>query len=178
MNFLRELVRLSYFETGPRLAKEFLNKSGVHFIVEEHLPKTFLDGAALRLADSSPVVALTLRHDRLDNFWFTLCHELAHIALHLDKDDIDTFYDDLSNTGADTCEKEADKFASDALIPSEQWSKAGLSRRYSAGAVRSFAEALRISPAIPAGRIRFGRKNYALLKELVGAKKVRTLFTS
>jgi HTH-type transcriptional regulator / antitoxin HigA len=175
--FLRELVRLSYLDAGPKLAKEFLNKSGIHFVVERHLPKTFLDGAALRLPDGSPVVALTLRHDRLDNFWFTLCHELAHIALHLDKDDIDTFYDDIANRGTDTCEKEADKFASEALILPQRWSKSGLSRRYTAEAVRAFAEKLRISPAIPAGRIRFERKNYTLLKELVGAKKVCSLFT-
>lgn len=176
--FLRELVRLSYLDAGPKLAKEFLNKSGIHFVVEPHLPKTFLDGAALSLSDGSPVVAFTLRHDRLDNFWFTLCHELAHVALHLDKDDIDTFYDDLANAGADTCEKEADKFASEALIPQQKWNKAGLSKRYSAATVRVFAEDLRINPAIPAGRIRFEKKNYMVLKDLVGAGKVRRLFAA
>jgi len=42
--------------------------------------------------------------------------------------------------------------------------------------VRAFAEELRINVAIPAGRIRYERKNYTLLKELVGANKVRILF--
>lgn len=176
--FLRELVRLSYLDAGPTLAKEFLNKSGIHFVIERHLSKTFLDGAALRLPDGAPVAALTLRHDRLDNFWFTLCHELAHISLHLDKDDIDTFYCDLAASGADKFEKEADKFASEALIPQQKWNKAGLSRRYSAETVRVFAEELRINPAIPAGRIRFEKKNYMVLKDLVGAGKVRRLFAA
>jgi HTH-type transcriptional regulator / antitoxin HigA len=177
-DFLRELVRLSYLDAGPTLAKEFLNKSGIHFVVERHLPKTFLDGAALKLPDGSPVVALTLRLDRLDNFWFTLCHELAHIALHIDKDDIDIFYDNLENSGTDKYETEADKFASEALIPQQKWNKAGLSRRYSAQAIRVFAEDLRINPAIPAGRIRFEKKNYIVLKDLVGAGKVRRLFAA
>ena len=175
-NFLRELVRLSYLDTGPKLAKEFLNKNGIHFLVEPHLPKTFLDGAALKLPDGSPLVALTLRYDRLDHYWFTLCHELAHIALHLDKNDVDTFYDDLTQGGTDALEKEADKLASEALIPSKQWLKSGLSRHYSAQSVRAFAEELRISPSIPAGRIRYERKNYTLLKELIGANKVRNIF--
>ncbi len=175
-DFLRELVRLSYLDAGPKLAKEFLNKKGIHFLVEPHLPRTFLDGAALKLPDGSPLVALTLRYDRLDHYWFTLCHELAHLALHLDKNDIDTFYDDFSQGGTDVLEKEADKLASEALIPSKQWTKAGLSRRYSAEAVRAFAEELRINAAIPAGRIRYEKKNYTLLKELVGANKVRILF--
>jgi len=176
-DFLRELVRFSYLDAGPRLAKEYLNKCGIHFVVERHLPKTFLDGAAFKLPDGSPVVALTLRYDRLDNYWFTLCHELAHIALHLEKDDVDTFYDDFAIGGTDALEKDADKLASEALIPTEQWSKSGLSRKYSSETVRTFAEENRISPAIPAGRIRFERKNYTLLKELIGAKKVRNQFS-
>jgi len=87
--FMSQLVHLSYLGDGPKLAREFLNKNGIHLVIERHLPKTFLDGAALKLPNGSPVIALTLRYDRLDNFWFTLCHELAHIALHLDKDDFD-----------------------------------------------------------------------------------------
>ncbi|NJL20730.1 MAG: hypothetical protein HC895_07860 [Leptolyngbyaceae cyanobacterium SM1_3_5] len=46
-----------------------------------HLPQTYLDGAALLLPDGTPVVALTLRYDRIDNFWFVLLHELGHILL-------------------------------------------------------------------------------------------------
>ena len=26
---------------------------------------------------------MTQRYDRIDNFWFTLLHELAHVGLHL-----------------------------------------------------------------------------------------------
>jgi HTH-type transcriptional regulator / antitoxin HigA len=175
-DFLRELVRLSYLDTGPKLAKEFINKSGIHFIVERHLPKTFLDGAAFILPDGSPVVAITLRYDRQDNYWFTLCHELAHIALHLDANTSETFYDDLAGKGTDALEKAADKFASDALIPSAQWTKAGLSFRSSPEDVRAFAKKMRISPAIAAGRIRFETNNYTVLGELLGTKQVRSLF--
>ena len=51
--------------------------------IARHLPGTYLDGAAMLSAFSQPVVALTLRYDRLDNFWFVLFHELAHVFLHL-----------------------------------------------------------------------------------------------
>ncbi len=53
---------------------------GVHFVIVPHLNKTYLDGAAFYL-NKNPVVALTLRYDRIDSFWFTLMHELAHIVL-------------------------------------------------------------------------------------------------
>jgi len=176
LNFLRELVRLSYRSEGPRLAKEFLNKNGIHLVVEQHLPGTFLDGAALKLPDGSPVIAVTLRYDRLDNFWFTLCHECAHVALHLDKDGVEAFFDDLAKNGKDKCEKEADKMASEALIPAKQWAESGLAQNHTPELVRAFAEKLRISPAIPAGRIRFEKNDYRLLKDLVGSGKVRPLF--
>ena len=127
-HFLRELVGLSYLDAGPLLAKEFLNKSGIHLVWERHLPKTHLDGAAMKLPDGSPVVALTLRHDRLDSFWFTLLHELAHVARHLDNDDIDVFFDDLAERSKTQCEREADEFAAEALIPRSLWKSAGLSK--------------------------------------------------
>jgi HTH-type transcriptional regulator/antitoxin HigA len=176
-DFLKELARLSYLNSGPLLAKEFLNKSGIHLICERHLPKTHLDGAALKLSNGSPVVGLTLRYDRLDNFWFTLFHELAHLALHLDQDGIDAFFDDLTAGGEkDQYELEADKLASETLIPEKEWAAAQLSKTSLPRSVGAFAEQLRINPAIAAGRIRFEANDYTVFKHLVGSGKVRTMF--
>jgi HTH-type transcriptional regulator/antitoxin HigA len=174
--FMGKLAQLSYLDAGPRLAREFLNKSGIHLVVERHLPKTHLDGAAMKLPDGSPLIALTLRHDRLDNFWFTLFHELAHVALHLDQEDYEVFFDDLNGDGHDKCEREADAMARDALIPARHWKASGLTRHASAEAVTRLADQLRISPAIPAGRVRHERKDYVLLRHLIGQGKVRCLF--
>jgi len=177
ISFLQELARLSYLESGPLLAKEFLNKNGIHLVCEQHLPKTHLDGAALRLPDGSPLVALTLRYDRLDNFWFTLFHELAHVALHLDKDGVNAFFDDLTDGAKkDRCENEADQLASEALIPEATWKTARLSKKSLPASVIAFAETLRISPAIPAGRVRYESKNYTMFKQLIGTGKLRTMF--
>jgi HTH-type transcriptional regulator/antitoxin HigA len=176
-DFLRELARLSYLETGPLLAKEFLNKSGIHVVYEPHLPKTHLDGAAIRLPDGSPLIALTLRNDRLDNYWFTLFHELAHVALHLDQAEVDVFFDDLADgSNKDKCEKEADKLAGDALLPEDEWKAARLRKNSSAADVLAFAERHRISPAIPAGRIRYESHDYRVFQKLVGAGKLRAMF--
>ncbi len=174
--FLEELVRLSYFEAGPKLAREFLGKNGIALVIEPHLPHTFLDGAALKLPNGAPMVALTLRHDRLDNFWFTLCHELSHIALHLDCDDVDAFFDDLTEASSDICEKEADEMTTEALIPAQKWREAALESTPTPSAVCALAESLRISPALPAGRLRHQLKDYRILHDLIGRGKVRRLF--
>lgn len=170
---MREVVRLSWSEHGPLLAQEFLGKHGITLIVEPHLPRTYLDGAAMLLEDGAPVVALTLRHDRLDNFWFCLMHELAHIALHLQSES-GCFYDDLDLwTVTDPQEKDADKLAGDALIPEEAWKTSVARRLRSAEAAQHLAQQLRIHPAIVAGRMRYEWKNFRLLNQLVGHGHVR-----
>lgn len=177
-DFLADLARLSDFKDGPKLAREFLNKHGIHLVIERHLPRTYLDGAAIRLPDGSPLVALTLRYDRLDNFWFTLFHELAHVALHLDRDEVEAFFDDLADAGGDRTENAADAYAAKTLIPPEWWKAAQLTRKTPPETIKSFAGSLRLSPAIVAGRIRHETRDYTLFKQLIGAGKVRALFES
>lgn len=172
--FLSEVAKLSYFSDGPKLAREFMNKHGIHFIVERHLPRTFLDGAAMCLPDDSRLVALTLRHDRLDNFWFTLLHELAHVSLHLDDSKVDVIFDDLDKESTEVSEREADALAQEALIPAKVWKKVSSLGVHSEESVKEFAEKLRISPAILAGRIRYEKQNYRLLNDLVGHGCVRS----
>ena len=172
--FMRRVAQLSYLDEGPRLAREFLAKAGIHFVVVAHLPKTHLDGFATVLPSGHPLIAQTLRHDRLDNFWFTLCHELAHVALHLSDGEHDCFVDEVRAEG-DELEDEADRFAADALISPERWKEA-VHRGLGRPSVERLAEELRIHPAIVAGRIRREAKNYKLLTGLVGQGCVRRLF--
>jgi HTH-type transcriptional regulator/antitoxin HigA len=121
-------------------------------------------------------VALTLRHDRLDNFWFTLCHELAHIALHFDTNESMAFFDDLDQAELDYCEEEADRWASEVLIPANRWDRADMDRNLSVRKILDFAADIRINPAIPAGRIRKERNDYRIFSRLVGSGTVRKLF--
>ena len=172
-NFIHEVIKLSYLDKGPKLAQEFLNKSGIHLIIVRHLQGTLLDGAVMLLSDRTPVIALTLRHDRIDSFWFCLCHELAHISLHFNDNENDCFFDDLDVEG-DNLEKEADKLARDSLIPPKDWQK--ISDNPSKNCIYNLAVKLRIHPAIIAGRIRYEKHNWCIFSPLVGHKEVRKLF--
>lgn len=171
--FLNQVVKLSYFDDGPKLAAEFLRKSGIHMIVERHLPKTFLDGAAIRTNESSRIVALTLRHDRLDNFWFVLLHELSHIALHIDTGQCEAVVDDLDNSSDDLIEREADEMAREVLIPEHAWKAANMAAKPTVDQVLTFAKQQRIHPAIVAGRIRFERNDFKIYSHLLGNGSVR-----
>ncbi len=176
LRFLQELARLSTFETGPRLAQEYLARFGISLIVESHLSKTHLDGAAILIGGSRPVIGLTLRHDRIDNFWFVLMHELSHISCHLGKE-ASSFYDDLDvDDQGDDREKEADHLAGEALIPEAEWRKSPARSLRTPEAVQHLASRLRIHPAIVAGRIRHYYRSFRVLNQLVGHGEVRRLF--
>jgi HTH-type transcriptional regulator / antitoxin HigA len=177
-DFARNLVRLSWLQEGPRLAKEFLANHGIHLIYLPHLPRTHLDGAALKLPDGTPVIGLTLRYDRLDNFWFCLCHELAHVALHMQQGMDEAFFDDLSlgdveGIETDDKEAEADQWAQEALIPAEVWAASSVKENATPTAVVELAHELGIHPAIVAGRVRKELHNYRLLTHYVGNGEVR-----
>jgi HTH-type transcriptional regulator/antitoxin HigA len=175
-DLLRELARLSWASTGPRLAQEFLAKRGVALVIEPHLAQTHLDGAAIWSPAGRPVVGMTIRHDRIDNFWFCLMHELIHIAKHLAGTD-DRFYDDLdAESPDDPREREADRLAGEALIPQEVWDSSPAKSLHTPEAVQHLADQLRIHPAIAAGRIRHEWKRYRILNQLVGHGEVRVHF--
>ena len=171
-DFLGDVARLSARERGPLLAKDMLAENGIALTVTPHLPKTHLDGAALALADGRPVIGLTLRYDRIDNFWFCLMHELAHVVLHFG----DEFMDDLNLRGGDRKETDADDLASEALIPASAWENSAARERPNAMSVINLANELGIHPAVVAGRVRYERGNYRLLSHFVGNGQVRRLF--
>ena len=180
--FLLKVAQQSWSAEGPRLAHEFLAKHGMHLMCVEHLPRTHLDGAALQLADGTPVIGLTLRYDRLDNFWFCLLHELAHIGRHMDGTRDEAFIDDLSlrdveGVRRDPKEDEADAWAGQALIPEDVWQTSRVKDQPSPLAVMELAQRLSIHPAIVAGRVRHETRNFRLLSHFVGTGEVRRHFT-
>jgi HTH-type transcriptional regulator/antitoxin HigA len=179
--FLRKVAQLSWSEKGPRLAKEFLEKHGIPFVIAAHLPKTYLDGAALKLGDGTPVVALTLRYDRVDNFWFCLLHELAHVGRHMENDGDTAFVDDLTLRNVaggreDPKELQADEWAEEALIPRKIWETSAVRDQPTPMGVINLANVLQIHPAIVAGKVRHEQRNYRLLSQFVGTGEVRRQF--
>ena len=163
---LKEVARLSRFEQGPRLAQEFLADMGIALVFENHFKKTYLDGAAMVDGDR-PVVALTLRHDRLDNFWFALLHELMHVKKHLGPDCsfiADNLEDKIHQQSQE--EREADEGAREILIPRAEWLASDLSSSPTMNAAIALADKLRIHPIIVAGRVRFESGNWRLLSSI------------
>jgi HTH-type transcriptional regulator/antitoxin HigA len=173
--WLSELVQLSASDDGPVRARERLSRAGIALVIEPHMPGTHLDGACM-LHKGLPVIGLTLRYDRLDNFWFVLLHELVHLTRHLGKQELSQVFDDLDSASRDAQEVEADQLAVEALVPEVSWEHALARYLQSPETIQALADELGVTPAIVAGRIRHESNNYVILADLVGQGQVRRLF--
>jgi len=179
LDFLRQIARLSWSEADPRLAQEFLAKHGISLIVVRHLPRTYLDGAALKLGDGAPVVGLTLRYDRVDSSWFCLLHELAHLGRHMEGNADIAFFDDLTLRDVPRGRrepKEADQWAEEALVPVAIWENSEARQHATPTAALNLSQLLQVHPAIVAAKIRHEAKNDRLLSPFVGIGEVRRQF--
>ena len=148
---------------------------GITLVIEPHLPKTKLDGAAFLDEDGSPVVGLTLRFNRVDYFWFTLMHELVHVQRHLGRQS-STFVDEGDGGDQDDREAEANIFAAEAFIPRQVWKSSEAYRTKRSEAVVRLADSLMIHPAIVAGRIQRETGKYNILKEFGSSQDIQTMF--
>lgn len=175
-SIMKQVAKLSFSAKGPLEAQAFLAKHGIALVIVPHLPRTHLDGAAMLSQQSNPVIGLTVRHDRIDNFWFSLMHELAHVWKHLTAFD-EAFVDNLdSGPGKDPREREADRVSGEILIPRSIWRRSDAYRQRSPDVINELAFKLNIHPAIIAGRIRHDAKNFYILTQMVGNGMVRKQF--
>ena len=159
---------LSYAEREEDVAHvpQMLINLGVHFAIVPHLNKTYLDGAAFYMGNH-PVVALTLRHNRIDCFWFSLMHELGHIvAGHRG-----VYLDNLDKLEQNSEEEEANKLARNWLIDEQAFNSfvRQTKPKFSKKAITNFAQAQNRHPGIILGRLQH--------EDLVPYRNLRVLLT-
>lgn len=172
VSWLLDLVKLSQEDNGPQEARDLLLSKGIVLIVESQIPGLKVDGAAF-LLDGVPVIGMTLRRDTIDNFWFTLLHEIAHIILHYRTGLASGFFDDTDNAEVDEVEEEANGFARNLLIPEEIWNRSPARIAKAAPVIEKFAQHQGIHPAIVFGRIQKERNDYAVFSNKLGRGQVR-----
>ncbi len=165
-NSIPELLNLSESTAGIAMLSQRLGDLGVHFVVVPHLPKTYIDGATFFL-DDNPVIALSLRYNRIDSFWFTFAHELAHVcAGHkgLQVDNLDQKDEDIT-----TEERKANELAAQWLIPTDRLGGFITAARpyYTYAEIEKFAKSIHRHPAIICGRLQregivpYNRRKYS-----------------
>jgi HTH-type transcriptional regulator / antitoxin HigA len=162
---VRKLRSLLMAPDEARKVARILAEAGIRFVIVESLPSAKIDGVCLWLNDNAPVIGLSLRHDRIDNFWFVLRHELEHvIQLH---GKIQTMLDtDLEGQGAGDELPHEERLANDAAaefcVPQDSLSKF-VSRKSPFFAERDiigFARTLQVHPGLVAGQLQRRTNRY------------------
>ena len=153
-----DLRSVEQIESVPQI----LADGGIRFLVVEHLPNTRIDGACFWLDDDSPVIALSLRLDRVDYFWYSLMHLIGHVRNRDGLKINDAWLDsDLfaSHGNQDNyileSEFEADRFATNVLVPQNAFQDFidNVGPNYSKKRVMAFAEQFSLHPAIVVGHL-------------------------
>jgi HTH-type transcriptional regulator / antitoxin HigA len=117
-NALADLQMLLYAPEEARHVPRILLECGVRFILVEKLPQADIDGVCFWLDSKSPVIGMSTRRDKIDNFWFVLRHEIQHVleGHGQEREMVDTDLEgDQSNASIE--EKVANEAAADFCAP-------------------------------------------------------------
>lgn len=152
----RELRKLAAFPQEARKVSSIFADFGIRFVVVEPIASCKVDGVALWLDGSSPVIGVSLRFDRIDSFWFTVLHEFIHIrnedALSVDTNLVgaEAFVTDIP-----AIERKANEGASNCLIPAATLESfvQRVGPIYSIERINQFARRVKIHPGIVVGQL-------------------------
>ncbi|MBD3338867.1 MAG: HigA family addiction module antidote protein [Candidatus Lokiarchaeota archaeon] len=150
LNQIRSLIKTEPETFEPKIEKLCCD-SGVVVVFEPEFKKIHLSGLTRWINKDKALIMLSLRHKTDDHLWFTFFHEAAHILLHGKK----LIFIDCSNDelGDENLEDEANKFAANLLIPSDEYKDFIETDNYDENSIKRFAKKLDISPGIVVGRL-------------------------
>lgn len=173
-NDMKDLAQLSpNVETLVNLP-ELLASKGIVIIYCKSLSGMKVDGAVFKLASGNPVIGMSLRYSRLDYFWFTLMHELAHVSLHLDLLD-NPILDDLDMDSESDIEISANRLAKQAFVERSVWRNCEPKYDKSIEAITKFSRKIGIHQSVVAGMLRKEFGNYASYSKIVNKYNVRKI---
>lgn len=145
-----------------RKVPRVLAECGIRYVIVESLPAAKIDGVCFWLDEVSPVIGMSLRFDRIDNFWFVLRHELEHVIQEHGKSTIciDTELEGRkAGTGFEIADEEkvANQSAAEFCIPQKTMDSfvARKAPVFSERDILGLAATLKIHPGIVAGQLRF-----------------------
>lgn len=180
---LEQLKGLLLSPEEVRHIPRILSEAGIRFLIIEPLPGIRIDGVCFWLDPTSPVVALSLRYDRIDYLWFALMHELDHVKNKEGMDepviDNDLVGDKaLATKDKPEFERRADAAACDALISKDLLEDFmfRVGPFYSKPKIVGFARLQRIHPGLVVGQLQHrGEISFAHNREILN--KVRHIIT-
>jgi Zn-dependent peptidase ImmA (M78 family)/plasmid maintenance system antidote protein VapI len=131
----------------PPLAR-LLAEAGVALVVLRAPKGCRASGASRMIAPNKAMILMSFRHRADDHFWFTLFHEIGHLLLH----EASSFVDAEGMEGDDPCEKEANDFAANMIVPKNREPEL-MSLSPDDDSIRRFAVSLGVAPGLILGQL-------------------------
>lgn len=146
--------------------KNLLEKCGIKLIYLGKFDKTPVDGYSF-WCGNNPAIALSVRHKRIDNYAFTILHEIGHIEIHLKENKERRFVDIIGSRDKDAFEVEADEYAQKSLISDAQWNElVNFYTPLNDDKILEFGAKHKINPAIILGRACWEMNYYAIKSKI------------
>lgn len=163
-----------------RRVPKILLEGGIRFAIVESLPDAKIDGVCFWLDASKPVIGLSLRRDKIDNFWFVLRHELEHMLRGHGQSGpmLDTELEgERAGTGEGVEEEErvANEAAAEFCVPRKAMD-AFIARKaplFSDRDVTAFARMLQVHPGLVVGQLHHRTGRYEIFNSHL--TKVRSI---
>ncbi|PPQ40668.1 HTH-type transcriptional regulator / antitoxin HigA [Rhodoblastus acidophilus] len=178
------VAKLKALLISPEAARKvprILAEAGVRFLVVESLPGAKIDGVCFWLNNHSPVIAMTMRFDRVDNFWFVLRHEIEHVLQGHGRDkekfmlDVELAGDNSASAEIAEEERIANEAAADFCVPKKMMD-AFVARKapfFHDRDILAFAKMINVHPGLIAGQIRHRTNNYTRFQNYL--EKIRSV---
>lgn len=152
------------------LTSTILANFGIKLIIQQHPQKCAVDGIAF-WSNGNPAIGISLRHKRIDNFAFTILHELGHIFMHLVNNNNAEFIDLESETeyAQSVEEVEANDFSKNTLISLKDWQEFMLTSKaniHKETFITDFSKSKSVHPAIVYGRFSRETGNYNIKSKI------------
>ena len=133
----------------PKLQKIFDN-CGISFVLLPYLSKSNIYGATKWFSKDNVMLAISNRGEKAGLFWFTLFHEISHVLMEHRRETL------INMKGSE--DEEADRMASEMLIPQKEWDKFTSCKIYTKESINEFAKEIGIHPCIVLGRLHKEKK--------------------
>ncbi len=153
-----------------RHVPRILAEAGVRLAFVEPMTGSKLDGACFWLSDDKPVIGMTLRFDRIDNFWFVLRHEIEHVLREDGRSEdgpiIDTDVGN-ENEALSECEKHANAAGAEFCVPIAQLENfiARVQPYFSEQKVLAFAQRIQVHPGLVVGQLQRNLNRHDFLRK-------------
>jgi HTH-type transcriptional regulator/antitoxin HigA len=157
---------------GARKVPRLLAEAGIRYVIVEALPTSKIDGVCFWLSENKPVIGMSLRHDRIDNFWFVLRHECEHVLKNHGRRSTVMLDADLEKERAGTSdsipeeERIANEAAAEFCVPRSSLEKfiAVKAPFFAERDIIGFARTIGTHPGIVAGQLQHRLSRYDLFR--------------